>query len=89
MREYERDIHTEFRIGYPTVVRGADLVIVIQEAECRGGKANHDRRWSERARGEGESGDWSGRAKVACVDFALTLRHSQARHVAACSHCLL
>ena len=42
--EYERDIHTEFRIGNPTVVRGADFVIVIQEAECRGGKANHDRR---------------------------------------------
>ena len=26
-----------------------------------------------------ESGDWSRRAKVACVDFALTLRHSQGR----------
>ena len=53
--EYERSIHTELRIGSPTVVRGADFVIVIQEAECRGGKANHDRRWSERAR-EGEWG---------------------------------
>ena len=42
--KYGRDIHAEFRIGNPTVVRGADFVIVIQEAECRGGKANHDRR---------------------------------------------